>query len=286
MPLSQLCQISVKRARELFAANEGLRAPPFPPAVEISVRLKLGDEYSFANKHSPAAAPAAAAADDDDKAAHQITGTGQQSMISDGDKRLALQDAADAAVAATTSAVPAETATTAATGGATAATGGAAVVPAGASLSELIHALSPYAGSTNEAAAAAAGVAAGSAAAAAAEGAGGDAPRSSLVSVGSSSGGELGGLTLKRVLEPLKPQWHPPWMLQRVISGHLGWVNCVSVDPTNTFFATGSNDRLLKIWDLATGHLKLSLTGRRPLSASFLCINVYEGGLLLYFLMR
>jgi len=58
-----------------------------------------------------------------------------------------------------------------------------------------------------------------------------------------------------------KPQWHAPWKLYRVISGHLGWVRCIDVEPGNEWFATGSGDRLIKIWDLATGTLKLSLTG-------------------------
>nr|CAG4646932.1 EOG090X03RP [Megafenestra aurita]SVE92304.1 EOG090X03RP [Megafenestra aurita] len=58
-----------------------------------------------------------------------------------------------------------------------------------------------------------------------------------------------------------KPQWHPPWKLYRVISGHIGWVRCVAVDPTNEWFCTGSADRVIKIWDLASGKLKLSLTG-------------------------
>jgi pleiotropic regulator 1 len=58
-----------------------------------------------------------------------------------------------------------------------------------------------------------------------------------------------------------KPQWHAPWKLCRVISGHLGWVRCVDVDPSNEWFVTGSGDRIIKIWDLASGTLKLSLTG-------------------------
>ena len=57
------------------------------------------------------------------------------------------------------------------------------------------------------------------------------------------------------------PEWHPPWKLYRVISGHTGWVRCIDVDPTNNWFVTGSNDRVIKFWDLATGKLKLSLTG-------------------------
>lgn len=58
-----------------------------------------------------------------------------------------------------------------------------------------------------------------------------------------------------------KPKWHAPWKLYRVISGHLGWVRCVAVEPGNEWFATGAGDRVIKIWDLASGKLKLSLTG-------------------------
>ncbi|XP_058835119.1 pleiotropic regulator 1 [Topomyia yanbarensis] len=58
-----------------------------------------------------------------------------------------------------------------------------------------------------------------------------------------------------------KPKWHAPWKLIRVISGHLGWVRCVAVEPGNEWFATGAADRVIKVWDLASGKLKLSLTG-------------------------
>lgn len=57
------------------------------------------------------------------------------------------------------------------------------------------------------------------------------------------------------------PEWHPPWKLYRVISGHLGWVKSVAVEPGNEWFCTGSSDRTIKIWDLASGQLKLTLTG-------------------------
>jgi len=58
-----------------------------------------------------------------------------------------------------------------------------------------------------------------------------------------------------------KPKWHAPWKLYRVISGHIGWVRAVDVEPGNQWFVTGANDRCIKIWDLASGKLKLTLTG-------------------------
>jgi pleiotropic regulator 1 len=62
-------------------------------------------------------------------------------------------------------------------------------------------------------------------------------------------------------IKSITPTWRAPWKLMRVISGHQGWVRTLSVDPSNTWFASGSNDRMIKIWDLATGQLKLSLVG-------------------------
>jgi pleiotropic regulator 1 len=59
----------------------------------------------------------------------------------------------------------------------------------------------------------------------------------------------------------VKPEWHPPWKLSRVISGHLGWVRSLAVEPGNQWFASGAGDRTIKIWDLATGSLRLTLTG-------------------------
>lgn len=59
-----------------------------------------------------------------------------------------------------------------------------------------------------------------------------------------------------------KPDWHAPWKLMRVINGHIGWVRCVEMDRVdNEWFATGSNDTTIKIWDLASGKLKLTLSG-------------------------
>ncbi|OQV23420.1 Pleiotropic regulator 1 [Hypsibius exemplaris] len=73
-------------------------------------------------------------------------------------------------------------------------------------------------------------------------------------------GQQLARNVLRAPLMP-KPKWHPPWKLSRVISGHYGWVRCLTVEPENQWFATGGSDRLIKIWDLASGELKLTLTG-------------------------
>jgi len=70
-----------------------------------------------------------------------------------------------------------------------------------------------------------------------------------------------GTVALAKIRRTVKPTWHAPWKLMRVISGHQGWVRCVAIDPSNQFFVTGSNDRTIKFWDLASGKLKLTLTG-------------------------
>ncbi|CCK72249.1 mRNA splicing protein PRP46 KNAG_0J01680 [Huiozyma naganishii CBS 8797] len=76
--------------------------------------------------------------------------------------------------------------------------------------------------------------------------------------------GEEGQAAVQRYqqLVAQKPQWHAPWRLSKVINGHLGWVRCVAVEPVdNEWFVTGSNDTTLKVWDLASGKLKLTLSG-------------------------
>lgn len=65
---------------------------------------------------------------------------------------------------------------------------------------------------------------------------------------------------MQNIQQP-KPEWHAPWKLMRVISGHLGWVRALAVEPGNEWFASGAGDRTIKIWDLASGSLKLTLTG-------------------------
>ncbi|KAL8693380.1 MAG: hypothetical protein Q9218_001772 [Villophora microphyllina] len=68
-------------------------------------------------------------------------------------------------------------------------------------------------------------------------------------------------LIRRQDLQQPKPEWHAPWKLMRVISGHLGWVRALAVEPGNEWFASGAGDRTIKIWDLASGSLRLTLTG-------------------------
>lgn len=58
-----------------------------------------------------------------------------------------------------------------------------------------------------------------------------------------------------------EPSFHRNWINYGVITGHNGWVQAVSVDPSNKFFVTGSGDRMIKFWDLAKAELMLTLTG-------------------------
>jgi len=89
------------------------------------------------------------------------------------------------------------------------------------------------------------------------------APSTAVVSVGGASSNKGTHIMPRRNLQASlpKPEWHAPWKMMRVISGHLGWVRCIAVDPTNDWFVTGSADRTIKVWDLASGTLRLTLTG-------------------------
>lgn len=60
------------------------------------------------------------------------------------------------------------------------------------------------------------------------------------------------GVLLLSLLQVPKPKWHAPWKLMRVISGHMGWVRSVAVEPGNKWFATGAGDRTIKV-KLAVG---------------------------------
>jgi pleiotropic regulator 1 len=80
---------------------------------------------------------------------------------------------------------------------------------------------------------------------------------------GGGPAGQAGSMSLVRrdTVRQARPQWHAPWKLMRVVSGHLGWVRSLAVEPGNKWFASGAGDRTIKIWDLASGSLKLTLTG-------------------------
>ncbi|XP_045070071.1 pleiotropic regulator 1 [Coregonus clupeaformis] len=87
------------------------------------------------------------------------------------------------------------------------------------------------------------------------------APHSHAMSLLEGGGTKNSSLVARKAPTMPKPQWHAPWKLFRVISGHLGWVRSIAVEPGNQWFVTGAGDRTIKIWDLASGKLKLSLTG-------------------------
>uniref|UniRef100_A0A3Q4GJN0 Pleiotropic regulator 1 n=1 Tax=Neolamprologus brichardi TaxID=32507 RepID=A0A3Q4GJN0_NEOBR len=71
-------------------------------------------------------------------------------------------------------------------------------------------------------------------------------PPSSAVSL-LEGGGTRNSALMRRAPTMPKPQWHPPWKLFRVISGHLGWVRSIAVEPGNQWFVTGSADRTIKV---------------------------------------
>lgn len=54
---------------------------------------------------------------------------------------------------------------------------------------------------------------------------------------------------------------HSRWKMFRVLIGHTGSVTSVGFDPDNEYFATGASDGTIKIWNLASGRLQLTLTG-------------------------
>jgi len=65
-----------------------------------------------------------------------------------------------------------------------------------------------------------------------------------LVPVGRKQG--VNALALKAV-KKIKPEWHAPWKMKTVISGHQGWVRALEVEPGNEWFATGSSDATIKV---------------------------------------
>ncbi|KAF8600042.1 hypothetical protein BDV93DRAFT_559858 [Ceratobasidium sp. AG-I] len=54
-------------------------------------------------------------------------------------------------------------------------------------------------------------------------------------------------LARRKAARQVQPDYHAPWKLVRVISGHLGWVRSVAVEPGNKWFVTGAGDRVIKV---------------------------------------
>jgi hypothetical protein len=54
-------------------------------------------------------------------------------------------------------------------------------------------------------------------------------------------------LIRRREARQVKPDYHAQWKLMRVISGHLGWVRALAVEPGNQWFASGAGDRVVKV---------------------------------------
>ena len=72
---------------------------------------------------------------------------------------------------------------------------------------------------------------------------------------------EISAVRLKKPLLKPKAKNHKKWKLKKVLVGHMGWVRCLAIDPSNEYFVSGSTDSTIKFWDLATGALKVTLTG-------------------------
>ncbi|HEY9764392.1 MAG TPA: WD40 repeat domain-containing protein, partial [Trichocoleus sp.] len=51
------------------------------------------------------------------------------------------------------------------------------------------------------------------------------------------------------------------WECEAVLSGHGGSVNAVAISSDGRWFASGSDDRSIRLWELATGKLIATLTG-------------------------
>lgn len=63
--------------------------------------------------------------------------------------------------------------------------------------------------------------------------------------------------------EPTSTLQAAKWKISKILVGHQGWVWTAAVDPTNSWFASGGFDGIIKIWDITTGALKLNLTGHK-----------------------
>jgi len=56
-----------------------------------------------------------------------------------------------------------------------------------------------------------------------------------------------------------KPRWHPPWQLKQEIIAHKDSIPVLAIEPRNRWFASGSTDRSMKIWDINNGNCRLTV---------------------------
>lgn len=62
---------------------------------------------------------------------------------------------------------------------------------------------------------------------------------------------------------PRKPKWHPPWQLKQEILAHTDAIPVLIIDPTNRWFATGSSDKTVRMWDINNGRQKLVIKAHK-----------------------
>ena len=216
---------AVRQSRTMFAKSEGVLAAaekPFRPAQRLKVAVKLAAEYAV-----PVNAPEAAGGEVKDAAA-----VAAAASVADADG----ED--DTAQVVRELAQRQKDALAAAPLGST--SGGGAFDPASTALALVDPAAAKTGGSRKRP---------------------GSSALALLEAVGENTHAATTLAKRRRAAQVPEPEWHAPWKLMRVLSGHLGWVRSVAVDPTNEWFATGSADRTIKIWDLASGQLRLTLTG-------------------------
>ncbi len=68
----------------------------------------------------------------------------------------------------------------------------------------------------------------------------------------------------KKKREPSKPSGRETKqlaLLERKFTAHTAWVHCIAISPDSTWFASGSDDRTVKIWDLETGECRATMEG-------------------------
>uniref|UniRef100_A0A383VK86 Uncharacterized protein n=1 Tax=Tetradesmus obliquus TaxID=3088 RepID=A0A383VK86_TETOB len=223
--VKMLTLLSAKRTYDLFAQDSAAQPGLDPESQKIKLACKIKDEYAAA-QHFDAAA-----------LAQRATSAAQQQPSPAGPVGPKPESRTPLAKLIDTIPVQARQQNGAAAGAAAAGAG----------------ALIPFAGPAG----------AGPAAAAAAAPGGVAAPQQqkAIMAVINEKGSSSAAVSRRLASKWPRPAWHAPWKCYRVISGHLGWVRCIAFDSSNEWFATGSADRTIKLWDAGSGQLKLTLTG-------------------------